>query len=90
MKIEYDPVKDTKNNSKHGISLAYAVHLEWEVSLTWADTRFEYNEIRFSGIVPVGNKLFYVAFTEIDDDTLKIISLRKALKREVKRYVDQI
>ena len=46
MQIEFDPNKDTGNQSKHGVSLALAVELDWEAALVWVDDRFEYGEAR--------------------------------------------
>lgn len=50
------------------------------------DSRFNYDETRMIAIVPLGDELFYVAFVE-RDDARRIISLRKANKKEVITYV---
>ncbi len=41
MKIEFDPAKDTANQTKHGVSLSMAGGLDWEAALVWVDERFE-------------------------------------------------
>ena len=46
MKIAFDPVKDSVNRVKHGISLALAEILFAERYVTVTDDRFDYGERR--------------------------------------------
>ena len=85
MKITFDPIKDQANFAKHGVSLAEAAHFEWDTSISWGDTRFSYDEQRFSAIGYIGLRIYYVAFTE-KNEQYRIISLRRATAREVKQY----
>ena len=89
MRIEFDPVKDKENLAKHGVSLALAADLDWEAALVWVDARFEYNELRMVALAPKTGVLYYVAFVDRGKQ-LRIISLRRALRREVKRYVESL
>ena len=59
----------------------YAAHV-------WKDERFAYDEIRLCGLVPLGEQIFHVAFTE-HDDCYRVISLRRATNREKKDYVSR-
>ena len=86
MNITFDPAKDSINVAKHGVSLLQAMSLNWDEALIWVDSRFNYDETRMIAIVPLGDELFYVAFVE-RDDARRIISLRKANKKEVITYV---
>jgi uncharacterized DUF497 family protein len=86
MRIEYDPAKDEINKSKHGISLALASGLDWDAALVWVDDRFEYGELRMIALAPDTGVLYYAAFVD-REDTRRIISLRRANRREVKHYV---
>jgi uncharacterized DUF497 family protein len=86
MQIELDPDKDRANHAKHGVSLALAVELDWEAALVWVDDRFEYNETRMIALAPKTGILYYVAFVD-RGEVRRIISLRRANRREVKRYV---
>lgn len=86
MRIEFDPDKDTSNQSKHGVSLSLAGELDWEAALVWIDERFEYGECRMIALAPETEVLYYVAFVE-RGDVRRIISLRRANRREVKYYV---
>lgn len=87
MQIEFDSDKDTGNQSKHGVSLALASELNWEAALVWVDDRFEYGEARMIALAPKTGILYYVAFVE-RGEARRIISLRRANRREVKHYVE--
>ena len=89
MEIEFDPAKDANNIVKHGISLAVAESLEWDFLLAMEDTSNSYGEIRMVGFAPIGQKVYCVVFTE-RDYAYRIISLRKALPKEVRAYASQI
>ncbi len=89
MHFEFDPAKDTINKAKHGVSLSVAERLDWESALVWVDDRFEYGELRMIALAPETNTLYYVAFVD-RDSVRRVISLRKAERREVKYYVDNI
>ena len=86
MRIEFDPAKDAANQAKHGLSLALAVELDWEAALVWVDARFEYEELRMIALAPKTEILYYVAFVE-RGAARRIISLRRANRREVNHYV---
>lgn len=86
MRIEFDPAKDASNQEKHGLSLAMASALDWNEALVWVDDRYEYGELRMIALAPNTGILYYVAFVD-RDDARRIISLRRANRREVKHYV---
>ncbi len=88
MEIEFDKSKDTINIEKHGISLAEAKHLEWETLVATQDTRYDYGEIRMIGYVLLKARLYCIIYTD-REQVRRIISLRKANKREVKQYASQ-
>ena len=86
MRFEYDPNKDRSNLEKHGLSLALAASLEWDAALLWLDSRRNYGETRVLALAPKTGILYYVAFVD-RSDVRRVISLRRANRREVKRYV---
>ncbi len=55
----------------------------------WVDERFKYGELRLIALAPNTGILYYVAFVE-RGEIQKIISLRRATRREVKHYVENI
>ena len=87
MRIDFDPAKDKLNRTDHGLSLSLAKKLVWDEALVWVDDRFEYGELRMVGLVPEGNRLYYVAFVD-RGEVRRVISLRFAERREVKHYVE--
>jgi len=89
MRIEFDPAKDSANQTKHGVSLALAGELDWEAALVWVDDRFEYAELRAIALAPKAEILYYVAFVD-RGEVRRVISMRRANRREVKHYVQSI
>ena len=89
MRIEFDPAKDALNRARHGVSLALARELDWDAALVWMDDRFDYDEVRMIALAPKTNTLYYVAFVE-RGNRRRIISLRRATRREVNHYVQSI
>jgi uncharacterized DUF497 family protein len=85
MRIEFDRAKDATNQAKHGVSLALAGELDWDAALVWVDERFEYGEIRVIALAPKTGILYYVAFVD-RGEVRRVISLRRANRREVKHY----
>ena len=83
MHIVFDPEKDATNLSKHGVSLAAAAQLDWDAALAWIDDRADYGELRIVALAPIGDRLFFVD----RDEARRIISLRRANRREVNHYV---
>jgi uncharacterized DUF497 family protein len=89
MQIEFDPAKDSANQTKHGVSLALAQELDWDAALVWIDDRFDNDEWRMIALAPKTGVLYYVAFVD-RGEARRIISLRRANRREVKHYVQSI
>jgi uncharacterized DUF497 family protein len=87
IRIEFDPSKDASNQLKHGLSLAFAEQLDWESALVWIDDRFEYGEQRMIALAPETGVVYYAAFVD-RDDVRRVISLRRANRKEVKHYVN--
>jgi uncharacterized DUF497 family protein len=57
----------------------------WDEALTIEDTRSDYNEPRFLSYAPIMDRLYAMIWTQ-RGDIKRIISLRKANKREVLKY----
>ena len=86
MHIDFDPEKDATNLSKHGVSLVAAARLDWDAALAWIDDRADYGEMRIVALAPIGDRLFFVVFVD-RENSRRIISLRRANRREVNHYV---
>ena len=63
--------------------------LDWKAALVWVDERFEYREARMIALAPKTEILYYVAYVD-RGDVRRIISLRRANRREVKHYVENL
>lgn len=87
MAIEFDPEKDVANIAKHGVSLSAAGEMVLDDAVIVADNRFDYGEERFNAYGLIGETLHAMTFTLRGDD-LRVISLRRARPREVKRYTE--
>ena len=89
MKTEYDANKDAANQQKHGVSLSLANLIDWQDVLCFVDDRADYAELREVGFAVIEQRLYVVVFVQ-RGDTMRIISLRKANKRELKHYEQAI
>ena len=90
MKFKWDENKRLKNVRKHGLDLADAPEIFTKPMVIRLDTREEYDEDRFVSIGVLKNQVVIVVYSEPDANTIRIISLRKAVKREQKLYYKSI
>ncbi len=90
MEIEFDLAKSKGNRKKHGLSLAEAGRLDWDSMIAWVDDSQDYGEERWVGIAPLEDGALYtVVFTEIDQERVRVISLRLSTRREIRTYAAQ-
>jgi len=85
MQFSCDPNKSRTNYFKHGIVLEFAQYLDWTKEVVWQDVRYSYNEVRMCGLVPLEGKVYAVVYV-VRAEFTRMISLRKANKREAKHY----
>lgn len=84
MIFEWDPKKAESNEAKHGISFpdAASVFLD-PIAWTFPDPDHSIGEERFITLGRALNgELIVVAHVEYDEDRIRIISARRATKRE--------
>ena len=81
--IVFDPAKDKANVAKHGISLARVVDME--MLATVEDDRFDYGETRYRAFGIIDDVTYCAAFT-LSDHNLRVISLRRAHAKEMRRH----
>jgi hypothetical protein len=82
MRFEWDEAKNEKNIRQRGVDFEDAAEMFEGPMLVRPDGRKSYGETRYIGFGFVQGRLMAVAFTERDPDIVRIISLRKANKRE--------
>ena len=83
--MEKDPDKDRRNIDLRGLSLDLAAELDWSSALIWEDRRKDYGERRYCVLGFIEGRLHSGVFTPRNGRP-RIISLRKANRREVRRY----
>ncbi|WP_062263024.1 BrnT family toxin [Endozoicomonas arenosclerae] len=90
MQFEWDDAKNLANIRKHGIAFEDAIDIFNHPMLCRIDDRVDYGEERWTAIGQIHYLVGVVVYAERVDDTLRIISARKATKREVSRYEENI
>ena len=90
MNFEWDEDKRQANVSKHGFDFADASQIFEGPMLTGLDEREDYGEDRWIGIGLLKGIEVVIVFVERGEDTIRIISLRKALKHERNQFEQAI
>lgn len=85
MKLEYDSNKNTKNILERELSFDRAQDFHFETAKYLIDNRQDYGEIRIRALGHLDGRLHALVFVEIQDG-IRVISFRKANKREVLDY----
>ncbi|MDQ5909123.1 MAG: uncharacterized protein QG599_1217 [Pseudomonadota bacterium] len=85
MYLTWNEAKRQRNLKKHGLDFADATTVFAGETFTWEDRRFTYDEQRFISIGLLGELVVVIAHTE-DAETIHLISMRKAEKREQQLY----
>jgi uncharacterized protein len=86
MNFEWDEQKNELNIDKHGFDFADAYRIFGLPMVVDLDERSSYGEDRWIGTGLLDERVVVVVFTEPDQETTRIISLRKALSHERRRY----
>lgn len=85
MQIIFDPAKNARNIAQRGLSFDRMIEFDFQTALFGVDDRRDYAEARMTAIGKLGDIAHVLVFT-MRSDALRVISFRKANKREVKRY----
>lgn len=89
MQVEWDEAKREENLRKHGIDFVGVEALFEGLTATIEDDRLDYGEQRFVTFGVMEGRAVAVVHTE-QSDTIRIISIRKATKREEQSYYSTI
>lgn len=90
VQFEWDEAKRAGNLAKHGIDFVDAMEMFAAPMFVKSDERKDYGEPRWQGLGIVQGRLMVVAYTKREPNTVRIISLRKANRREKDFYQDAI
>lgn len=85
MHITFDPEKNERNVRERNLSFELTAKFEFETAHIQVDSRRAYGENRYIALGRLNGRLHVLCFTETAEG-IRVISLRKANDREVKRY----
>ena len=85
MQITFDPAKNLRNIAERGLSFELAGEFNFDTAVIWIDGRKVYPEVRISALGLVAGRVHSLVFSETTQG-IRVISFRKANKREAKRY----
>jgi uncharacterized DUF497 family protein len=85
LKIEFDSAKSETNARERKRPFFLAEEFDWDSALFAEDIRILYPELRFVAIGSLGQRLHVICFTPIEGG-VRVIGVRKANDREVRRY----
>ena len=85
MNIDFDPTKNDRNIRERGLSFVRAGDFDFAAAVVREDVRKAYPERRFIALGFLDGRLHVLCFTPIADG-IRVISFRKANRREEKDY----
>lgn len=90
MHFDWDEAKRETNLAKHGLDFADA-HQAFDLPMfAVPDDREDYGETRYQGIGLLNGNFVALIYTEPDDTTIRLISLRRATPQERRIYEREI
>lgn len=85
MLIEFDPAKSDRNIAERGLGFGRAADFDFSSALIAVDDRKVYPEVRYVAVGWLEARLHVLCFTPIEGG-IRVISFRKANRREIKAY----
>jgi uncharacterized DUF497 family protein len=89
MRFTWSERKRATNIEDHGLDFIDAPRVFESMTYTFEDDRFDYGEQRFETLGLLAGVSVSIVHTESEDE-IRVISFRKATKREAALYFDQI
>jgi uncharacterized DUF497 family protein len=87
LRYTFDPSKLANNVRKHLVWFEEARHFDWDLAWVVVDHRHRYPETRFRATSYIHNRIYVMVFC-FRETSVRLISLRKANLREIKRYAN--
>jgi hypothetical protein len=85
MAVTFDPDKNAKNIVERGLSFERVADFDWDMAVIIVDTRRDYGELRLRVMARLDGVLHAAVVTPRGGD-LRVISFRRANRREVRLY----
>jgi uncharacterized DUF497 family protein len=89
MDFEWDSTKARANKAKHRVTFEEAITVFFDPARILDIDETDQDDERWWTIGLAGSRLLFVVYTERDNDVIRIISARKASKREERNYFGQ-
>ncbi len=89
MAVTFEPEKNARNIAERGLPFDLAERLDWATAQVKQDTRRDYGEIRLQVLGLIDGSLYMAVVTPRGGD-MRIISLRKASRKEATLYDKQL
>jgi uncharacterized protein len=90
VECEWDEIKNRTNVAKHGLDFADAEQVLSGACVSFVDDRFDYGEERLITLGLLASRVVVIAHAPRGDDVTRIISMRKANRREQKIYQERL
>jgi uncharacterized DUF497 family protein len=84
---DWDEAKRSSNIRDHRVDFVTANEFDWDTAFVYVDDREDYGELREVAIGYIGVRLHVLVFTR-HDERIRITSLWKAQKSDVRKYVE--
>ena len=85
MEITFDPAKNAANIALRGLGFEQVMDFDFQTAIFTVDDRHDYGETRFRSLGILAGRLHALVFVETARG-IRVISFRKANKREVQWY----
>ncbi|MET4102510.1 uncharacterized DUF497 family protein [Roseovarius sp. MBR-78] len=79
---EWDAAKAENNMAKHGVPFTAVQGFDWSSAIEAEDTRYDYGETRMQALGKIDGR-YHVLVYAWRNDRIRVISLRKANRREI-------
>jgi uncharacterized DUF497 family protein len=89
VRIAFDPAKNLRNIEERGLSFELVRGFDFETAIFAVDSRRDYGETRLRALGLLDDRLHALVFVE-EATGIRIVSFRKANKREVQHYEKSI
>ena len=86
--FDFDPEKSARNERERGITFERIADMEFQTAIAIEDTRKDYGERRLRVLGTIDGKLHAAVITP-RGATIRVISLRRANKREERAYAKE-
>ncbi|HTW30595.1 MAG TPA: BrnT family toxin [Candidatus Sulfotelmatobacter sp.] len=84
--FEWDEAKNAANIKNHGIDFLDAALIFENPTIEAIDDREDYGEIRYNALGLSGEMVLHVVYTWRGENTIRLISARRANRHDAKKY----